>query len=236
MIISAVFGAHPRFFNLNNSRFRAAYNIVRSQPSIAYSGRVDSAILETARVIPLVPSVSSLLSSTLRIPTYLTQSLHSLGKPRKLELTCLCATEIEPRLTRNEPSSVSGELAFGCFGRRLPPRTTFLVPHFKTWIQEAQKTRMLLDADMQPIVDWFWTCAGKALGYRDDDALFSCEGTQIGHFRGDEIYGREGNYLGEIGRNGRLITNLNKTRWQRSGFFPERGKPRTTARCPTGEC
>ena len=34
----------------------------------------------------------------------------------------------------------------------------------------------------------------------------------------------QGNYLGEIGRNGRLITHLNKTRWRRSGFFPERGK------------
>jgi hypothetical protein len=80
------------------------------------------------------------------------------------------------------------------------------------------------DAGMQPVIDWFWTCAGKALGYRKADALFSCEGTQIGHFKGDEIYGREGNYLGEIGRNGRLITHLKKTRWRRSGFFPERGK------------
>lgn len=83
---------------------------------------------------------------------------------------------------------------------------------------------MPLDAAMQPVVDWFWTCAGKALGYRNADALFSCEGTQIGYFKGDEIYGREGNYLGEIGRNGRLITRLNKARWRRSGFFPERGK------------
>ena len=83
---------------------------------------------------------------------------------------------------------------------------------------------MPLDAGVQPVVDWFWTCAGKALAYRNDDALFSCEGIQIGYFKGDEIYDREGSYLGEIGRNGRLITHLNKTRWRRSGFFPEKGK------------
>ena len=73
-------------------------------------------------------------------------------------------------------------------------------------------------------VNWFWTCAGKALGYRDADVLFSGEGTQIGHFKGDEIYGRDGNYLGEVGRNGRLITLLKKTGWRRSGFLPEKGK------------
>ncbi len=75
-----------------------------------------------------------------------------------------------------------------------------------------------------PAVDWYWTCAGKGLVYRDDDALFSCQGTQIGHFKGDEIYDRDGNYLCEIGRNGRLSTRLNKTRWRRSGFFPSEGK------------
>jgi hypothetical protein len=69
-------------------------------------------------------------------------------------------------------------------------------------------------------VDWFWTCAGKALAYREADALFSCEGRQIGHFRGDEIYGPHGNYLGEIARTGRLVMQLNKSRWRRSGFFP----------------
>ena len=73
-------------------------------------------------------------------------------------------------------------------------------------------------------IDWFWTSSGKALGYREADALFSCEGKQIGHFKGDEIYGREGNYLGEVARTGRLVTQLNKLRWRKSGFFPAMGK------------
>lgn len=76
------------------------------------------------------------------------------------------------------------------------------------------------DSNLLSDIDWFWTCAGKALAYREADALFCCDGRQIGHFRGDEIYGRQGNYLGEIARTGRLITQLNKLRWRRSGFFP----------------
>ena len=97
------------------------------------------------------------------------------------------------------------------------------MPELKSEIQEAQ-TSVPSDAAVLPRVDWFWTCRGKALGYRDADALFSCQGTQIGHFKGDEIYDRDGNYLGEIGRNGRLITHLKKTRWRRSGFFPAKGQ------------
>ncbi len=84
---------------------------------------------------------------------------------------------------------------------------------------------MSVDSNPLPDTDWFWTTAGKALAYREADALFSCEGTQIGHFRGDEIYGRNGNYLGEIARTGRLVTQLNKTRWHKVGFFPSVGKP-----------
>lgn len=79
------------------------------------------------------------------------------------------------------------------------------------------------DTELQ--IDWFWTCSGKALVYREADGLFSSEGTQIGHFLGDEIYGRDGNYLGEVASTGRLITQMNKARWQRSGFFP------TTSKC-----
>jgi hypothetical protein len=73
-------------------------------------------------------------------------------------------------------------------------------------------------------IDWFWTCAGKALVYREGEGLFTSDGTQIGHFLGDEIYGRDGNYLGEVASSGRLVTQLNKTRWQRSGFFPTTSK------------
>jgi len=80
------------------------------------------------------------------------------------------------------------------------------------------------DSSLVTAIDWFWTTAGKALAYREADALFSCDGRQIGHFKGDEVYGRDGNYLGEIARTGRLITQLNKVRWRRSGFFPSMGK------------
>ncbi len=73
-------------------------------------------------------------------------------------------------------------------------------------------------------IDWFWTCSGKALVYRDGDALFSCEGKQVGQFKGDEIYGRDGNYLGEVARTGRLVTQLSKSKWRTSGFFPAAGK------------
>lgn len=69
-------------------------------------------------------------------------------------------------------------------------------------------------------VDWFWTCAGQALAYREADALFSWEGKQIGRFRDDEIYDQQGNYLGEVARTGRLVTQLSKLRWRQSGFFP----------------
>jgi len=80
------------------------------------------------------------------------------------------------------------------------------------------------DANILSGIDWFWTCAGKALAYRETDALFSCEGKQIGRFLGDEIYGRDGNYLGEVARTGRLITKLSKLRWRRSGFFPSNSR------------
>lgn len=83
---------------------------------------------------------------------------------------------------------------------------------------------MSASANIVSGVDWFWTCAGKALAYREADALFSCEGRQIGHFRGDEIYGRDGNYLGEVARTGRLTTKLSKLRWRKSGFFPSKNK------------
>jgi hypothetical protein len=85
------------------------------------------------------------------------------------------------------------------------------------------------DAGMQPVIDWFWTCAGKALGYRKADALFSCEGTQIGHFKGDEIYGRDGNYLGEIGRKENQMAEI--------GILSrKRQTSRTTSRCHSREC
>jgi hypothetical protein len=83
---------------------------------------------------------------------------------------------------------------------------------------------MSVDSSASSDVDWFWTCAGQALAYRQEDALFSCGGNQIGRFRGDEIYGRQGNYLGEVARTGRLVTQLNKLRWRQSGFFPSTAK------------
>jgi hypothetical protein len=82
-----------------------------------------------------------------------------------------------------------------------------------------------VNSNVSSETDWFWTCEGKALVYRETDALFSCEGKQIGRFKGDEIYGRQGNYLGEVARTGRLVTQLIKLRWRKSGFFPSTGKP-----------
>ena len=79
---------------------------------------------------------------------------------------------------------------------------------------------MSADSTVSSDIDWFWTCAGQALAYREEDALFSCEGKQIGRFQGDEIYGLQGNYLGEVARTGRLVTQLSKLRWRQSGFFP----------------
>ena len=73
--------------------------------------------------------------------------------------------------------------------------------------------------------EWLWTWSGKCFGYRNQDALYSYKGRQIGRFaEGDEIYGQEGNYLGEIRTAGRLITNLSKHRWRRSGFLPMVGR------------
>jgi hypothetical protein len=81
-----------------------------------------------------------------------------------------------------------------------------------------------MNLNVRSETDWFWTCGGTALAYRESDGLFSSEGTQIGHFRGDEIYGRDGEYLGEVTATGRLVTRVSKSRWRRSGFFPSTGK------------
>ncbi len=80
------------------------------------------------------------------------------------------------------------------------------------------------DSDALAEADWFWTSSGKAVVYREADALFSSEGIQIGHLNGDEIYGRQGHYLGEVARTGRLVTQLSKLKWRRSGFFPSTNK------------
>ena len=79
---------------------------------------------------------------------------------------------------------------------------------------------MSVSSNLSSETDWFWTCAGKAFVYREADALFSYKGKQIGHFKGDEVYGWQGNYLGEVARTGRLVTQLTKLKWRKSGFFP----------------
>ncbi|HEX4749314.1 MAG TPA: hypothetical protein VH302_07195 [Bryobacteraceae bacterium] len=73
--------------------------------------------------------------------------------------------------------------------------------------------------------DWFWTAAGKAIGYRDDEALFSSCGTQIGVFRGDEVYGVLGSYLGEVSNSGRLVADIRKLNWRRPAFTPDQRDP-----------
>ena len=75
--------------------------------------------------------------------------------------------------------------------------------------------------------DWFWTAAGKAIAYRDADALFSSCGTQIGVFRGDEVYSVLGSYLGEVSNGGRLVADIRKLNWRRPAFTPEKRDPLT---------
>ncbi len=105
--------------------------LIAKRGGISYAGCVNSAILGMAQVIQLVPSVPSLLSSTLRIPRILSPEFCTpwvyLGKA---ELTCPCEAEIEPELTKREPSSASGELVFDCFGHRLTTEF-FLILQFK---------------------------------------------------------------------------------------------------------
>lgn len=68
-------------------------------------------------------------------------------------------------------------------------------------------------------MEWLWTWGGKCFGYRDEDDLFTYGGKQVGRFYDDEVYGADGRYLGEV-RSGRLITNLAKKSWRKSGFSP----------------
>jgi hypothetical protein len=71
--------------------------------------------------------------------------------------------------------------------------------------------------------DWLWTWGGECFGYRRDDRLFAYYGKQVGKFHGDEVYGADGSYLGELKSEKRLITNLSKQSWRRSGFGPVQG-------------
>jgi hypothetical protein len=73
--------------------------------------------------------------------------------------------------------------------------------------------------------DWFWTANGKAIGYRENDALFSSCGTQIGTFQEDEVHGVLGSYLGEVSNGGRLVADIRKLNWRRPGFIPLNGTP-----------
>jgi hypothetical protein len=129
--------------------------------------------------------------------------------------------EIEPELTRGrENGNFAGTKSNSCGGYLLPRRIT----KSNRKIITGRRSSLSANANIVSGVDWFWTCEGKALAYREADALFSCEGRQIGHFRGDEIYGRDGNYLGEVARSGRLTTKLSKLRWRKSGFFPSKNE------------
>lgn len=73
--------------------------------------------------------------------------------------------------------------------------------------------------------DWFWTANGKAVGYREEDALFASCGTQIGVFKGDELYGVLGSYLGEVSNSGRLIADVRKLNWRRPEVTPSKRDP-----------
>jgi hypothetical protein len=67
----------------------------------------------------------------------------------------------------------------------------------------------------------FWNWAGRYVGYRVSDDLFSFDGRQVGYFaEGDEVYGCEGAYMGEVRGRNRLITNLSKKAWTRRRLEP----------------
>lgn len=67
---------------------------------------------------------------------------------------------------------------------------------------------------------WLWTWSGRFFGYRDGDNLWTHDGQHIGQFYENEIYNQNGKYLGEIINENRLITNLNKKNYTKSGFLP----------------
>jgi hypothetical protein len=67
----------------------------------------------------------------------------------------------------------------------------------------------------------FWNWAGRYVGYRMNDGLFSYSGHQVGYFaEGDEVYGCDGSYLGEVRSGSRLITNPVKKAWTRRASVP----------------
>ncbi len=210
---------------------------------ITYREYVISRILRAVQVISRGPSGCPSLSSTLRIfhsrlsrvfasgPVVLSWMLEP-----SLESYCHREVEIEPEPTRRRESDAFAEakrnLCGGCLPRERitrsprPLRSCLLMgSSLSGGANGLFDVNRLSNSKELSNIDWFWTSGGKALGYREADALFSCEGHQIGHFRGDEIYGRDGSYLGEVARTGRLVTQLNKLRWRKSGFFPSTAKP-----------
>ena len=68
-------------------------------------------------------------------------------------------------------------------------------------------------------MEWLFTWGGRCFGYKREDNLWTHDGKHIGKFYDDEIYNPSGNYLGEL-MNGRLITNLSKKSYKKSGFNP----------------
>ena len=74
-------------------------------------------------------------------------------------------------------------------------------------------------------INTFWNWAGRYVGQRVCDDLFSSSGRQIWYFaEGDEVYGCNGAYLGEVRSGNRLITNLSKNKWTRRAFPPRTSK------------
>lgn len=65
-----------------------------------------------------------------------------------------------------------------------------------------------------------WTWGGIFFGYQDRDNLWSYKGKHIGKFHGEEIYDPNGYYMGELKNDNRLIFNISKKNWRKTGFSP----------------
>lgn len=65
-----------------------------------------------------------------------------------------------------------------------------------------------------------WTWGGDFFGFREDDQLWTYGGRHVGRFYEEEVYNRQGVYLGEIRKNNRLITSVNKRIYRKSPFLP----------------
>ncbi len=83
----------------------------------------------------------------------------------------------------------------------------------KEWCMMINKNRKGVERMVR-----YWSWEGNYVGVQQKDYLVACDGTILGKFYGTEIYNQNGNYIGELGKNERLIKNLNKINNHRQAF------------------